>query len=302
MHYYQFNIADYRKKTGHLSLVEHAIYRALIDTYYLTENPLSTDINAIMRLHSVRTADEKQALENVLSDFFELTDDGYIHDHCHQELDRLYQKSEKARKAAKARWLKTKEKDKDAMRTHSECNAGGILPNNPTPNNPTPNNPLPNKTIDQSAIDHEFDQVWDLYGKKGNKKTSKKKWIKLSNENKQDIYNHLPAYTLSTPDKQYRKNFETYINQECWNDEVINHEQKNRLNGNTGGHRLSAVERVRATNEANRAARANNRDSLGDSDGHIRECAGEPVRGSDAGSLDIVIEGDYTITDQGRAE
>jgi len=140
MHYYQFNIADYRKKTGHLSLVEHAIYRALIDTYYLTENPLTSDINSLMRLHSVRTADEKLALENVLSDFFELTEQGYIHEHCHQELDRLYQKSEKARNAAKARWLKTKGKDKDAMQTHNGCNADGILPIDPIPNNPTPIN------------------------------------------------------------------------------------------------------------------------------------------------------------------
>ena len=158
MHYYQFNIADYRKKTGHLSLVEHAIYRALIDTYYLTENPLTSDINALMRLHSVRTADEKQALENVLSDFFELTDQGYIHEHCHQELDRLYQKSEKARKAAKARWLKTKEKDKDAMQTHNECNANGMLPIDPIPNNPTPN-----KDLSSSVDDCPHEEIIDLY-------------------------------------------------------------------------------------------------------------------------------------------
>ena len=37
MHYYKFNIADYRKDTGHLSTIEHGIYRQLIDWYYLDE-------------------------------------------------------------------------------------------------------------------------------------------------------------------------------------------------------------------------------------------------------------------------
>lgn len=76
------------------------------------------------------------------------------------------------------------------------------------------------KTLDQSALDHEFDQAWELYGRKGNKKTSRSRFNKLSREDKESIYNHLPVYLLSTPDKQYRKDFQSYINLECWNDEV----------------------------------------------------------------------------------
>jgi hypothetical protein len=66
----------------------------------------------------------------------------------------------------------------------------------------------------------DFEQVWILYGKKGNKKTSTAKWSKLKEETKQLALLKIPAYVKSTPDIQYRKNFETWLNQECWNDEI----------------------------------------------------------------------------------
>jgi hypothetical protein len=73
-----------------------------------------------------------------------------------------------------------------------------------------------------SAVDHqEFERVWEMYGRKGNKKTSRSRFVKLGINTKQAIYNHLPAYIASTPDKQYRKGFEVYINLECWNDEIV---------------------------------------------------------------------------------
>lgn len=113
MHYYQFNIADYRKRTGHLTLVEHAIYRWLMDTYYLEEVPLTSDTAKLMRLHSVRTQDEKDAFYAVLDEFFELKDDGYHHEKCDEELAKIYEKSEKARKSAQKRW----EKHANALQT-----------------------------------------------------------------------------------------------------------------------------------------------------------------------------------------
>ena len=129
MHYYQFNIADYRKKTAYLTLVEHAIYRSLIDTYYLEESPLCKDKAKLMRSHNVRTAEEEKAFENVICDFFVLEDDGYHHVKCDEELNKIYEKSEKARQSAKKRW----EKKAKAMRTHSESNADGMLPKTQNP-------------------------------------------------------------------------------------------------------------------------------------------------------------------------
>jgi len=124
MHYYQFNIADYRKDTGHLSLLEHGIYRSLLDTYYLNESPLSGDESILMRTHSIRLEDEKNAMRNVLADFFNLTKKGYTHKNCAEQIKKYNGKSDKARVSANKRWhANAPEKDANAMRTHSEGNA-----------------------------------------------------------------------------------------------------------------------------------------------------------------------------------
>ncbi|WP_320533643.1 YdaU family protein [Robbsia andropogonis] len=124
MHYYDHNIGDYRKDTGHLTLLEHGIYRSLLDTYYLDERPLALDHAKLMRSHSVRTADEVQSFENVLQDFFERTEDGYVHKRCEVVIAKYRAKGESARASAKARWDKEKgNADANEMRTHSEGNA-----------------------------------------------------------------------------------------------------------------------------------------------------------------------------------
>ncbi|MDR1879412.1 MAG: DUF4373 domain-containing protein [Tannerellaceae bacterium] len=76
-----------------------------------------------------------------------------------------------------------------------------------------------------------FENAWAMYGRKGNKKTSARKWANLKNHCREAALKHIPLYVRSTPEIQYRKNFETYINQECWNDELI---LKNNGNKNTG--------------------------------------------------------------------
>lgn len=136
MNYYKFHIGDYRRDTVHLSLLEHGIYRALLDSYYLNEEPLTADLPKLMRSLCVRTAEEKQALENVLSDFFVLDGDVYRHKRCDQDIEKYKEKSEKARQSANARWADVShhtssasateshsEENAIAMRTHSEGNA-----------------------------------------------------------------------------------------------------------------------------------------------------------------------------------
>ena len=80
MHYFQKNIADYRKDTGHLSLLEHGVYNQLIDTYYLDEEPIETQ--QVIRRLSIKTQEEKIALDNVLGDFFTQSDCGHFWTHC----------------------------------------------------------------------------------------------------------------------------------------------------------------------------------------------------------------------------
>lgn len=141
MNYFEKNIGDYRRDTSHLTLLEHGVYNQLLDTYYLSEMPLTPDLEDLMRTHSARTADEQKALKNVLKDFFTLSPDGYVHDKCQRVLEAIYSKSDKARASAAARWEKERARKinnlhANALQTQSEGNANTMLPNNPTTQQP----------------------------------------------------------------------------------------------------------------------------------------------------------------------
>lgn len=86
---------------------------------------------------------------------------------------------------------------------------------------------LPNKDSLYKDINNKdikeklFESFWDLYDKKVEKDTCKKKFIKLDLPVIEKILQVVPNYVLTTPDKQYRKNPETWINNKCWDDELI---------------------------------------------------------------------------------
>jgi uncharacterized protein YdaU (DUF1376 family) len=119
MHYYQFNIKDYKAHTDHLSLMEDLAFRRMLDWIYLHEKPLPINPSDIAKRVLMPTHTE--SIEFVLSEFFELVEDGYINRTATDNIDSFKAKSEKASKSAKARW--DKKPDADEMRTHSEGNA-----------------------------------------------------------------------------------------------------------------------------------------------------------------------------------
>jgi len=131
MNYYKHNIGDYRRDTNHLSLLEHGIFRQMLDQYYLDEKPLNIDKIKLMRSLNIRTDIEKESFELVLTDFFVLTDEGYTHKRCERDLKDIYEKSAKARASAKCRW--NKGVDANASKADSERNANGMLPNTDNP-------------------------------------------------------------------------------------------------------------------------------------------------------------------------
>lgn len=76
-----------------------------------------------------------------------------------------------------------------------------------------------------------FEDFWNTYDKKrGDKDKIKAKWNKLKQSDKEAIMAYLPEYKLSQPDKQFRKDPETFLNNKSWNDEIIKQQQpKNAL-------------------------------------------------------------------------
>lgn len=89
-----------------------------------------------------------------------------------------------------------------------------------------------NQTIQDAVFEGQndsFEDWWQMYGKKRDKKKAKQKWDKLTVEQQTACLIATPAYVASTPDRTYRKDPLTYLNGECWNDEIIlkqNHEQQ----------------------------------------------------------------------------
>jgi len=134
MQHYQFHIGDYAQATAHLSPMEDFAYRRLLDLYYATEAPIPTDLSAVSR--KIRL--DPTPVEQVLNEFFVMTPEGFTHHRCDKELESIYSKSEAARKSAEVRW--ERQRNANAMRTHTEGNAIGMLPvtRNPLPVNPEP--------------------------------------------------------------------------------------------------------------------------------------------------------------------
>lgn len=100
MNYYPFHIGDYVTHTAHLTPMEDCAYRRLLDNYYLTEQPLPADVKSCARL--IRMRDNVEDVEQVLSEFFALTDAGWSHSRCDAELVRMKEKQEKAKASAQA--------------------------------------------------------------------------------------------------------------------------------------------------------------------------------------------------------
>ena len=68
-----------------------------------------------------------------------------------------------------------------------------------------------------------FDEFWSIYERKGSKVQALKAWrkIKPSIELQLQIYDAARIYVRATPDKQFRKDASTWLNNQCWNDEVV---------------------------------------------------------------------------------
>lgn len=75
-----------------------------------------------------------------------------------------------------------------------------------------------------------FDDFWNLYDKKTDRAKCEKKWNNLKQEDKEAIMEYLPAYKQSTPDKKYRRNPETFLNNKTWENEIIDNSTGNNRN------------------------------------------------------------------------
>ena len=142
-----------------------------------------------------------KAYDNEIWDKFKVEDGLYYNERMFNETIRRQKFSESRRNNAKS--LK-KESTSEAYAEHMETE--------------TENRTI---TINEN-INIDFEWFWNEYDKKvGDKQKLKKKWNKLTDEERQNAMNYIDLYKQSVPDKQFRKNPETFLNNKSWNDEII---------------------------------------------------------------------------------
>jgi hypothetical protein len=66
-----------------------------------------------------------------------------------------------------------------------------------------------------------FEFFWNSYNKKIDLKKCKAKFSKLKKSDVDKILETVKSYVLANKDREFRKNPLTYLNGECWNDEIV---------------------------------------------------------------------------------
>lgn len=93
-----------------------------------------------------------------------------------------------------------------------------------------------NSSIEESKKELSFEVFWKLYDKKVGKTKAQKLYDALSVEDRKAAIDYIPLYKQSRPDKQYRKNPETFLRNRAWEDELINYATTQTHQPNRGGH------------------------------------------------------------------
>ena len=103
-----------------------------------------------------------------------------------------------------------------------------------------------NSSINNTSLisGYSFEDFWIDYDKKvGDKERIQKKFEGLSEKIREEIRLHLPKYKDAQPEKKFRKNPETFLNQKGWTNEII----QSNTNGKSNQKSQSRVEKFLAS-------------------------------------------------------
>jgi len=228
--WYKFAAAEYQIKTIHLSDAEDLAYRRLLDMAYLSEKPIPLDTNLVSR----RIRLDQDIVEQVLSEFFEKTAEGYRNRRVEEEVLAYQTIIERNLKGAKAAAQKAAERAAQGVKRRSprtlteptsdhEGNLEGSSEN--TIAN-LEGNQNKNKNISPLPPSGGFDRFWSTWPsspRKVGKAACFKIWVKNGmDENVDRIVSHVSRLKGTT---QWLTGFEpapqTYLNQKRWLDDEV---------------------------------------------------------------------------------
>ena len=70
------------------------------------------------------------------------------------------------------------------------------------------------------VVDEMFEEWWNTYDNKKGRKSCLKKWRRMFLKDRRRCLEATPRYVASIKDKNFQKNPLTYLNGECWEDEI----------------------------------------------------------------------------------
>lgn len=123
LYYYRHIIGDYDRDTKELTLLEHGVYRRLMDAYYGNRGPLAAEPTNLYRVTSAVLPDEQAAVRKIAYLFFDLENGMLRHGKCDKEIARVTKESEAQAARSRKRWEPPKENNGD--------HAGGLPPDDP---------------------------------------------------------------------------------------------------------------------------------------------------------------------------
>ncbi|WP_334421017.1 YdaU family protein [Acinetobacter soli] len=123
MYKYLHHIGDFMVDTAHLTPLEECFYRRAIDLYYLNEKPLPKETQSVFRRLRAITQEEREAVINVLQDFFVEQEDGFHNKRCDAEIAEYQLNANKNRENGKKGGRPPKKKPEDNPNTSEMVNS-----------------------------------------------------------------------------------------------------------------------------------------------------------------------------------
>jgi len=212
MHYYQHHIGDFQRDTASLSDSNTMAYLRLMWMYYDTEQPLPADAKKL----AFKIGSNQDSVQMILDTFFIKDEEVYRHKRCDKVLNEIYNKSEKARLAAKSRW----DKNASAMHEQYDSNTDALKIDADALKIDATHNPIPN-THNKEYIDR-FDVFWKQYPRKVAKPNALKSWLKIKPDDVvlKKMLDAINQQQLPSKEIQFVPHPATWLNAKRWEDEV----------------------------------------------------------------------------------
>lgn len=207
-------IGDYLADTSRLTTEQHGAYLLLLMDYWRSGR--LPDNDQVLSQITKMTPDAWSNAKAMLMQFFSIEDGYWVHKRVEQEIvlakENKVKNQSRAKKAADARWGK---QQNDAT-SNATSNTKAMLEECPSPS--------PSPSENKSLYTSSFERFWSVYPNKVGKGGAFKSWQKLKPtiDLQAKILEAIEAQKMSKKWQEgYIKNPQTWLNERCWEDEVV---------------------------------------------------------------------------------